>query len=397
MDKLIARCQRLLNITKTDYVRDLMSEINWDLRLLSIRGARGVGKTTLMLQYLKMHGCDCKSSLYVSLDSAYFANHTLLDFAEKFYMQGGRHLFVDEVHKYPGWSSEVKEIYDSIPELKMVISGSSLLNILNADADLSRRCVPYQMQGLSYREFLGVVKGMHFPSLTLDDLLHHPNDLCNEVNSHLRPLAHFKEYLEQGYYPFILEGTAEYHTRLENVLNLIMEVEMPQMCGVDMSNIRKLKSLMTILAANVPMRIDTTKVSAASGIARTTLLAYLKFMQDARLLNLLYTGDDSVKKMQKPDKVYVENPNILVTLNGTDYNIGTMRETFVVNQLHHQHQLEYTRTGDVLIDRKYTIEIGGKSKDGRQIANTPEAYIAADDIEYPTGNKIPLWAFGFLY
>lgn len=397
MDTLITRCRRLISVTKTDFVRDIANRINWDCHLISIRGARGVGKTTLMLQYLKLHDIDYKSKLYVSLDSNYFTRHSLLDFVEKFYQQGGKHLFLDEVHKYPGWSNEIKEIYDSYPDLKLVISGSSLIDILNADADLSRRCIPYVMQGLSYREYLAMAYKIDLPIITLEELLTSPESLCDNINYQCRPLAYFEEYLKQGYYPFILEGEQEYPIRIENVINFILEVELPQLCNVDISNIRKIRSLLTILASKVPLQVDMTKISAAAGIARTTLLSYLQILHRARLLNLLYSGDESVKKMQKPDKIYLENPNMIDVLSLTGGNIGTIREVFVVNQLSYQHKVEYTKAGDILVDKKYTIEIGGKSKDGKQIANIHDSYIAADNIEYPSGNKIPLWAFGFIY
>lgn len=397
MDTLITRCRRLISVTKTDFVRDIANRINWDCHLISIRGARGVGKTTLMLQYLKLHDIDYKSKLYVSLDSNYFTRHSLLDFVEKFYQQGGKHLFLDEVHKYPGWSNEIKEIYDSYPDLKLVISDSSLIDILNADADLSRRCIPYEMQGLSYREYLAMAYKIDLPIITLEELLTSPESLCDNINYQCRPLAYFEEYLKQGYYPFIIEGEQEYPIRIENVINFILEVELPQLCNVDISNIRKIRSLLTILASKVPLQVDMTKISAAAGIARTTLLSYLQILHRARLLNLLYSGDESVKKMQKPDKIYLENPNMIDVLSLTGGNIGTIREVFVVNQLSYQHKVEYTKAGDILVDKKYTIEIGGKSKDGKQIANIHDSYIAADNIEFPSGNKIPLWAFGFIY
>ena len=397
METLVNRCRRLVAVTKTDYVRDIYNHINWNCRLLSIRGARGVGKTTLMLQYLKLHDIDYRSMLYVSLDSHYFTRYTLLEFAELFYQRGGKHLFVDEVHKYQGWSSEVKEIYDSYPDMKVVISGSSLLDILNADADLSRRCVPYEMQGLSYREYLAMMYGIQLPAVTLQELLSAPEAFCERVNAECRPLVHFEEYLRQGYYPFILEGEREYPIRIENVVNFILDVELPQLCGVDVSNIRKVKGLLTVLASNVPFQLDMTKLSAAAGMARTTLLSYLQVLHRSRLLNLLYAGDESVKKMQKPDKIYLENPNLIEVLSLTSGQVGTIRETFVVNQLCYGHQVEYVKAGDLWIDKTYTIEIGRRSKEGKQVARVPDAFIAADGIEYAFGNKIPLWAFGFLY
>ena len=397
METLINRCRRLIAATKTDCVRSIIQQINWNCRLISIRGARGVGKTTLMLQYLKLHNIDYKTMLYISLDSNYFTRNNLLDFVETFYKQGGQHLFIDEVHKYPQWSNEIKEIYDTYPDLKVVISGSSMLDILNADADLSRRCIPYEMQGLSLREYLAMVHKIELPSITLTDLLSNPGAFCDKVNASCRPLAYFNDYLKHGYYPFILEGEQEYPIRIDNVVNFIIDVELPQLCGVEVSNLRKIKALITILASAVPLQVDITKISAAIGVARTTLLSYFQVLNRSRLLNLLYSGDDTIKKMQKPDKIYLENPNIIDVLSLTGGNIGTIRETFMVNQLSYMHNIEYAKSGDLVVDKHYTIEIGGKSKDGKQIANIDNSFIAADDTEYAYGNKIPLWAFGFLY
>lgn len=397
METLINRCRRLIAATKTDCVRSIIQQINWNCRLISIRGARGVGKTTLMLQYLKLHNIDYKTMLYISLDSNYFTRNNLLDFVETFYKQGGQHLFIDEVHKYPRWSNEIKEIYDTYPDLKVVISGSSMLDILNADADLSRRCIPYEMQGLSFREYLAMVHKIELPSITLTDLLSNPGAFCDKVNASCRPLAYFNDYLKHGYYPFILEGEQEYPIRIDNVVNFIIDVELPQLCGVEVSNLRKIKALITILASAVPLQVDITKISAAIGVARTTLLSYFQVLNRSRLLNLLYSGDDTIKKMQKPDKIYLENPNIIDVLSLTGGNIGTIRETFMVNQLSYMHNIEYAKSGDLVVDKHYTIEIGGKSKDGKQIANIDNSFIAADDTEYAYGNKIPLWAFGFLY
>lgn len=397
MEKIVNRCRRLLSLVQTEHVREIMQEINWDNRLIAIRGAKGVGKTTLMLQYMKMKGSDVKKMLYASLDSNYFTRHSLVDFAAEFYRMGGEHLFLDEVHKYDGWSREVKEIYDEYPDLKVVLSGSSLLSLLNGDADLSRRCVPYDMQGLSFREYLEIVHNIRFPVVELNDLLLDPNALCEKVAATCRPISYFSDYLREGYYPFILEGEAEYGIRLENVVNYIIEMELPALCGVDVSNVRKLKALMAVLSSSVPMQVDMQKLSSMIEVSRTTLLAYFQHLSKAKLINLLYSSEMNIKKLQKPDKVYIENPNMMDVLTLDSVNVGTQRECFIVNQLRHKHRVEYTRAGDFLVDGKYTIEVGGKSKDGKQISNVANAFIASDDIEYAFGNKIPLWAFGFLY
>ena len=399
METLVGKYKRLLQATSTAYVRSLMDEINWKTRLLAIRGARGVGKTTLMLQYLKMHyEGDGREALYVSLDNVYFTSHSLGEFVEQFYMRGGKHLFLDEVHKYPEWSREIKNIYDEYPDMRIVFSGSSLIQILNAEADLSRRCIAYDMQGLSYREFLKLYYGIDVRRYTLDEILTAPDAICADVNAKCRPLAYFEEYLQMGYYPFRLEGNDDYYTRIENVANMILEMELPQQCGLDVGNVRKLKALLAILATEVPMMVDMTKLSLMSGVSRTTLLAYLQYLYRARLINLLYSDLDSLKKLQKPDKIYLENPNLLYVFSLDEVNKGTLREVFMTNQLSYSHQVEYSsRRADYTIDRRYIIEVGGKSKDGKQVAGESEAFIAADNIEYSVGNKIPLWTFGFLY
>lgn len=397
MEKIVNRQQQLLNLTQVKHVRGIFYDINWNNRLIAIRGPKGVGKTTLMLQYIKKNGSDSKRMLYASLDSAYFSQHTLLDFADEFYRKGGEHLFLDEVHKYDTWSKEVKELYDLYPNLKIVLSGSSLLSILNGDADLSRRCIPYDIQGMSFREYLEIVHNISLPKIGFEELLADPNTFCNTVMQVCRPLSLFDDYLRCGYYPYILEGREEYSIRLENVISYVIEVELPKLCNVDVANIRKLKALVAVLSSALPQQLDMQKLSTMLEVSRVTLLAYLQHLGKAKILNLLYSSEMNIKKLQKPDKIYVENPNILEAMTLDTVNEGTKRECFLVNQLRQSHRVEYTRRGDFLIDGKYTIEVGGRSKDGKQIANIDHAFIAADDIEYAYGNKIPLWAFGCLY
>lgn len=386
-------------MTSLSYVRPIISQVHWNQRMVSIRGARGVGKTTLLLQYIKQnYGDNPSEAIYVSLDNLYFSRHTFLDFVNEFYKMGGKHIFADEVHKYQGWSQELKNAYDAYPDVRFVITGSSVLNILNSDADLSRRCINYTMQGLSFREYLQLCEGLSFDAVSLPELLDSPETLCAAVNEKCRPLAYFDRYLKTGYYPFVLEGAEDYYERISNVVNLILEIELPQLCGVDVSNIRKLKSLLAVLASEYPMQIDMKKLSAMAEMSRTTLLAYLQYLQRAKLINLLYSGDPSLKKMQRPDKIYMENSNLMEALSLNDVNEGTRREAFFVNQLTYQHRVEYASSqADFLVDGKYTFEVGGKSKDGKQIAEIENSYIASDGIEYSFGRKIPLWCFGFLY
>ena len=321
-----------------------MDTINLNDRLILIKGQRGVGKTTLMLQrILKEFGSTNTSTvLYVSLDNIYFATNGLLDFVEKFHKMGGKHLFIDEVHKYKNWSREIKNAYDEFTDLNMVLSGSSLVNMMEGEADLSRRCISYELQGLSFREYLAMFHHQQFGRIHLIDILQHGNDICSEVNAKLRPLALFQQYLQQGYYPFLIEGAESYNTRIENVVNMTIETELPQLRRLDVDNIRKIQALLVALSSGLPYILDTTKLSSVSGIARTTLLQYLLYLHEARLINLLYSDLMTVKRMQKPDKIYIENTNLLHVLSDT-VNCGTEREVFFVNQLSLSHRIEYSR------------------------------------------------------
>ena len=378
--------------------RSLLDAINWDSRLIGIRGARGVGKTTMLLQHIKeKYGNNPDTALYASMDHLYFTRHSLLDLAEEFHRRGGQCLFLDEVHKYEGWSREIKNIYDSLPELQVVFTGSSLLNILNAEADLSRRCVSYEMQGLSFREYLSFCHDISLPIVSLKDIVTHPQDVSQMVVQACRPLKYFPQYIQHGYYPFFLEKNIDYLTQVQKVVNMILEIELPQLGNVDVANVRKMRSLLSVVSSGVPFAVDISKMALSSELNRNTILHYLAHMHRARLINLLYSDSRNIKRMQKPDKIYMENTNLLHALTLTQVESGTERETFFVNQLSENHTVEYSRQADFIIDGRYTIEVGGQSKDGKQIANTPDAFIAADDMEYALGRKIPLWLFGFLY
>lgn len=399
METLFGKHAIYMYETPTDIVRSLMNEINWDCRLLSIKGPKGVGKSTLMKQYIKLnYPMGSRKVLYCSADSIYFTGHTLLDLADSFVKIGGERLFIDEIHKYDGWSREIKEIYDLYPSLKVAISGSSLLQILGGDADLSRRCIPYTMQGLSFREFLRFEKGIELPAWELKDILENSWEICDTIKKACHPLEFFKEYLSRGYYPFYFENPRTYYTSIENVVNYTVDFELPKIRRVDIGNTRKIKALLYVLANNIPFQVDISNLAGKIEIERNTVLAYLKHLEESKLIKLLYSDLVSVKKMQKPDKIFIDNPNLLVALAGKDWEIGTMRETFAVNQLSYAHKVEYGKEkGDFKIDGKYLFEIGGKDKSFQQIADIPDSYVFADDIDMPTGAKLPLWMLGFLY
>ncbi len=398
METLMKKHQILISQVSTDIVRNMLNRINWDKQLVAIKGSRGVGKTTLIRQYIKQrYGVTAGEALYCMMDSIYFTNHSLLDLAERFHAMGGKHLFLDEVHKYPTWSKEIKEIYDLHPDLKITFSGSSLIQILNADADLSRRVLSYTMEGLSFREFLHFYKKIELPAYSLDEILEHSDEICQKVNECCRPQKYFEEYLQVGYYPFYDGNAEEYYSRIENVVSFIIDQEMTQFCGIEMAYTRKLKALIAFLAENTPYEVNIAKLATYLGINKNTVLSYLAYLERAELIHLLYSDNKSVTKMQKPDKIYLQNPNILFAL-GQNSNKGTIRECFAVNQLSANHSVEYGKTtGDFKIDGKYTFEVGGERKTFDQIANIPNSYILADEMEFPIGKKIPLWLIGFLY
>jgi predicted AAA+ superfamily ATPase len=403
MDTLFKKSDRLLANTGMEIVREKMNEIHWNARLISILGAKGVGKSTLIKQYLKQNYQPLdRRILYCSADTVDFSTRTLVELADEFTIRGGELLVIDEIHKYkPGtsdWSREVKEIYDLFPDLRLIVSGSSLLQLREGDADLSRRAVKYTMSGLSFREALRFYHGLEFEKWALEDILVHPYDLWQTVTSKCKPVALFKEYLEKGYYPFLLEGEGEYYTKIEQVVNYIIETELPRICKVDVANVRKMQALIALICSEVPFELNANKIAAALEIGRDTVVEYLKYLGDAKVLNLLYSDKKKIGKLSKPDKVYLENPNILYALAPTKTDIGTLRETFAISSLSESHSVEYGKAqGDFRVDGKYTFEIGGRSKDFSQIAGVKDSYIFADDWDMPDGAKLPLWMLGFLY
>lgn len=401
MDKLFERHDEYLSGTPMDFVRNYADQIDWSLRLIAIKGPKGVGKSTLMLQHIKRHfSPDDRHVLYCSADSSYFASHSLVDTADLFYKAGGRHLFIDEIHKYENWSREVKELYDLHHDLHMVISGSSLLQINDGQSDLSRRLTEYVMPGLSFREFLMMDRGMKIDRISLNDLLDHPNAFCNEVKSVGHPLEHFSRYLRYGYYPFYFENNTAYQGRLESVVNYIIDTELTRFRGLEVGSTRKMKALFKVLSQMVPYEVDISKLSKNIGIQRPTTLKYLRNLEEAALIQRLFTDIDSVGDLQKPDKILLDNSNLLYTISDSNPDIGTVRETFFCNQLRSaSHRVEYggLKSGDFRIDEDTIVEVGGRDKDFRQVKHENNAYVAADDIDSATLRKIPLWAFGFLY
>ena len=378
--------------------RELERKINWNARLISVRGSRGTGKTTLFLQHIKKtFSNNLNKVLYVNLDNVYFSNNTLVELAEKFASRGGTHLFIDEVHKYENWSKEIKNLYDDFPELHIAFTGSSLLEILNGRADLSRRTLVYELTGLSFREYLSLIKAHDFPIFTLEEILKNNEQISAEIASKIKPFEFFDDYLSFGYYPYFLEGKDDYFNRLNETLNMILEVELPMLRGLEIAYIPRIKKLLAVIGESAPFIPNITQLAAKIGISRQTLLIYLKYLEDAKLINQLYKKSRGLSVLEKPERILMENTNLIELFNGENANTGSRRETFVLNQLLHSHKVDFSEESDFFVDSKYTFEVGGKNKKRKQIQEIPDSYIIADDIEFGTDRRIPIWLLGFMY
>jgi hypothetical protein len=398
MEDLFRKYIQKVQQVDTNYIRSFISEVNWNARLIGIKGARGVGKTTLLLQYIKLNfSKNVEEALYVSLDSFAFKEKTLVGLADEFVRNGGKYLFLDEVHKYANWAQELKNIYDDHAELKVVFTGSSLLEILNSRADLSRRAIVYHMQGLSFREYLALETGEKFDTIALEDLLKDHLKIANAITSKVKPFRYFERYLKQGYYPFYKEEPALYEQRIEEVINMMLEIELPLLRGVDIGLVSKIKQLLAIISESVPFIPNVATLSQKMGMHRTTLMTYLHYLGEVGLtINLQKEAKGSVR-LQKPAKIYLENTNLMFTLSPSNTNMGNARETFFANQVGYKNKLNYHEKTDFLVNNQYAFEIGGKDKSKKQLVGVANAFIAADAMEVGYQNKIPLWLFGFLY
>jgi predicted AAA+ superfamily ATPase len=390
---------------KTDFIRSLFEHIDWDQQLVEIRGSRGVGKTTIMLQKAKeYYRLSSQSVLYISLDDSYFYNNSIKETALEFSQYGGQYLFIDEVHKYPekhkghDWSSELKIIYDQIPELKIVYSGSSIIQLYKGNGDLSRRKSTYKLNGLSFREYLCINKNYKFNTASLEEVISGHVDIANKISSEIKILPPYQNYIEHGYYPFYVENPEQYYQRIKNVVNLILEIDIPSVTDISFETIGKIKKLLAAISTTVPFTPNLTKLSSNLNISDLrTLYRYLGFLENAELISLLVTAAKGNKILQKPEKIFLDNTNLIYALNQTSAQTGLIRETFFMNQLNYLYKVNYPKFGDFIIDTKYTFEVGGKNKDSKQIKNVENAYLALDNIEIGFGNTIPLWLFGFLY
>ena len=398
MEALFLAYSRRLEETNCEYIRYLYAQIEWDERLIGIKGARGVGKTTMLLQHIKKTFPDTSKAFYVSLDHFWFSTHTLLELTEYLYTHGVTHLFLDEVHRYPGWITAIKNIYDSYPKLNIVFTGSSLLEINNAEADLSRRLRTYHLEGLSLREYLVITHTAQLNTLTLNDILTHHQQIAASITSKLKILPHFERYIKQGYYPFFLEATstASYYERIQNIISTIIENDIPAVENIEYETIQKAKRLLALLAQMKPFTPNISSLCEALSTTRNQLIRLLFLLHRAALLRLLYTDRKDLKALGKPEKTLFNNPNLMQAL-AQPSDIGTVRESFFAAMLAQGHTINYPKQGDLLVDGQYLFEVGGKGKGFAQIKDIPDSYVVADDIEIGFGNRIPLWMFGLLY
>ena len=376
--------------TDTRFLRYMYHLIPWENRMTAIVGPRGVGKTTLLLQYIKLH-LSTKDALYVSAESIYFANHTLFDTAMRFSQYGGRHLFIDEVHKYKGWATELKMIYDNLPSLQVVFTGSSVLDIYKGTADLSRRVLVYQMQGLSFREFLNMRFGTDVPAYSLQQIVDHEVVLPQQIE---HPLALFDEYIHHGYYPFF--NDYGYEMRLGQIVSMTLETDIPQYANYSIAVSTKLKELMQVIADSVPFKPNMSTIATAVKVDRNKLPDYFDLMSRAGLISLLREPTKGVRVLGKVEKVYLDNTNLAFALTTSEPDKGNLRETFFFNQMRVNHSVFNSPVSDFLIDGR-TFEIGGRNKGQKQIAEAEDGYVVKDGIETGFGNVVPLWCFGMNY
>lgn len=373
----------------TSFHRYMYDSINWQRQMFGLVGPRGVGKTTLFLQYIHEHEHEEKM-FYAPADNVYFASHTLIEFADEFVREGGEHLFIDEIHKYPSWSRELKQIYDSHPDLKVAFTGSSILDIARGEADLSRRAPIYRMQGLSFREFLAMFKNLHLPVASFEQVL--TNQVSIPGVAH--PLPFFREYLQRGYYPF--GDDPQFEMLLNQIVEQTLDIDITQYGKMTVATSRKLRHLMSIVAKSVPFKPVMDTLASVVGVTRNVLPNYFVFMEMAGMIGQLRDDTGGIRGLGKVEKVYLDNPNLAFVLGGASTDIGNIRETFFYNQMRVTTDVIASRVADFEIDGR-TFEVGGKNKGQKQLKDLQEAYVVKDDVEMGIGNIIPLWAFGFTY
>lgn len=397
MEILIRTYKRRLAEVTTKIHRFIYSEIDWSQPLIGIKGQRGVGKTTMMLQRIKETDPEGDKSFYANLDNIWFADHSLIDLAEELLQRGVTHLYLDEVHRMPGWERQIKNLYDSYPELHIVFTGSSLLVMDHSIGDLSRRVSMYTLPGLSFREFLMFEGHEVVNRLTLSDILYSHETIAPSISAQLNVLSLFRKYMEKGYYPFYkCMKTNDYYSRLSQVVTTVIESDIPSVeTKIDYETLIKAKRLMAIISASLPYIPNMSTLSGLMGTNRSQIIKLFDLLDRAGLIRQLFIASNSPKRLAKPQKILLYNSSLMYALETPQ--IGAVRESTFASLVGVGHNVGFAKDGDFIIDNRYLFEIGGKGKGFAQIRNIPDSFVAADDIEFGLGNKIPLWLFGFLY
>lgn len=399
METLLEYQQALVQEIRQDFYRFLYHKLPWKSRMLAIRGLRGAGKTTMLLQHLKFGQPEGIKSLYITADHPWLYTHTLLDTAKIWVQNGGKALYIDEVHKYPNWSRELKNIYDGFPKLNVYFTASSALDIYRGESDLSRRVLTFTLPGMSFREYLNLTHNKSLPTVSLEQILSDPTQTAASIMEQIEtPLPLFRDYLHRGYLPFTHgEEGNHYLARLLQVIDASISTDLAFIQNYSSTHAVKIKKLMGVIAESAPFEPNISALAQKLQLSRDTVNNFLHHLERTCLLNLVNRRTEGVAALQKPDKIYLENTNLSFALRENP-DPGTIRETVFLNQLRHAgYPVKLADKGDFLVNDMYIFEIGGRSKSTKQIAGLPNAYIVADDIELGFANKLPLWLFGFLY
>jgi len=372
--------------------RELMDEINWDQRVIGIKGFRGVGKTTFLLDIVKEKFLNDKSCLYINLNNFYFTKRKIISFVDEFYKTGGKTLILDQIHKYPDWASELKTCYDNFPELQIIFSASPVLRVLEENNDLQDIAKIYHLEGLSFREYLNYKCGLNFKRVTLQEILSDHVNIAKEITSEIKPLAYFTEYLRDGFYPYFLDNKGFYNETLLKHINLALEIDVTYLNQIDLQYLPKLRKLLQIVASHVPFSPNVSKISADVQTSRATIMNYLRYMKNARIINLLFANGNE-DEIKKPDLVYLHNTNLMYAIDPVNVSSKALRQTFFYNQVGYQHIVKSSAKADFKVNELIHFSVGNKYT----VPVDDDSYAAADMIELGSGRIIPLWLFGFLY
>ncbi len=392
MENLLAKSNKKVANSIDKVQRLIYDDIQWNERLIVLLGYRGIGKTTLMLQRLRQVG---EKGIYFSLDDLYFETNRLVTVVEKLYTSGFRTFFIDEVHRYSFWSKDLKQLYDDYEDIHLVATGSSILEVAKGQSDLSRRAIVYQLQGLTFREYLQFEKKIKISPIDLDTILERHFEISADLSEQFSLKKDFNNYLQNGYFPFYKENKSVYFQKLSETINLVIDIDIAPFEELNYSTVRTMKKLLYVISQSVPFVPNITNLSERLEAPRNTILRLLDLLHQAKIIKLLHAENEKMSYLKKPEKIYLENTNFMYLFAEGKTNMGSVRETFFFNQLAQNHRVAASKWGDFMVDEKYTFEVGGANKNFKQIKGVPTSYLAVD-IENGTGNKVPLWLFGML-